>query len=115
MENTLQSFEKKLDELRHYIQGLELESCLVSFEIDKKPQTECESLVSEYQKHILVARKKKRQFEYNSIIVSLYGFLEQFDWDLIRRIKDDPSWDEFFEEIERERDRDQIWTEGGAA
>ncbi len=37
------------------------------------------------------------------------------DWDLIRRIKDDPSWDEFFEEIERERDRDLIWTEGGAA
>jgi len=37
------------------------------------------------------------------------------DWDMIRRLKDDPTWDEFFEEIERERDRDQIWTEGGAA
>jgi len=37
------------------------------------------------------------------------------DWELIRRLKDDPTWDEFFEEIERERDRDMIWTEGGAA
>lgn len=31
------------------------------------------------------------------------------DWELIKSLKDDPSWDEFFEEIERERDRD-IWT-----
>ncbi|MDM8548937.1 MAE_28990/MAE_18760 family HEPN-like nuclease [Desulfobacterales bacterium HSG2] len=83
MENTLQSFEKELDELRHYIQGLELESRLISSEVDKKSQTECESLVSEYQKYILAARKKKQQFEYNSIIVSLYGFLEQFVESLI--------------------------------
>lgn len=83
IENTLQSFEKELDDLRYYIQGLELESRLVSFEVDRKPETECESLVSEYQKHILVARKRKRQFEYNSIIVSLYGFLEQFVESLI--------------------------------
>ncbi len=34
------------------------------------------------------------------------------DWELIRRLRDDPSWDEFFEEIERERDKDLIWTEG---
>jgi|GEM_PF-2007568 len=37
------------------------------------------------------------------------------DWDMIRRIKEDPEWDEFFDEIERERDRHMVWTEGGAA
>lgn len=83
MENTHLYFKKRLDDLRHYIHGLELESRLISLKVSKNLQTECESLVSAYQEHILEARKKKRQFDYNSIIVSLYGFLEQFIESLI--------------------------------
>ncbi len=35
-------------------------------------------------------------------------------WDLIKKLKDDPSWDDFFEEIERERDKDWVWLGGEA-
>ncbi len=36
-------------------------------------------------------------------------------WHLMGMFKDDPTWGEMFDEIERERDRNQIWTEGEAA
>ncbi len=33
------------------------------------------------------------------------------DWDLIKKLKDDPTWDDFFEEIERERDENLVWAD----
>jgi len=78
VENTLQSFKKKLEELRHHIEGLQLESRLVSFAVSEKPQAEQDSLISEYLRHLSQTHSEKRRFDYNSIIVSLYGFLERF-------------------------------------
>ena len=33
-------------------------------------------------------------------------------WDLMGIFKDDPTWGEIFDEIERERDRDCVWLGG---
>ncbi|MDM8522366.1 MAE_28990/MAE_18760 family HEPN-like nuclease [Desulfococcaceae bacterium HSG8] len=73
MEDTLQSFKQDLANLEHYVRGLELESGLISF--DKRSVG---SLLRKYQKHISEARQQRRQFNYNAIIITLYGFLEQF-------------------------------------
>jgi len=78
MEDTLQSFQEGLSDLRDYIQGTELTSRLISFVADKKFSV-AESLLLEYQNHFSkTEQEKRRHFHYTTIIVSLYGFLEQF-------------------------------------
>ncbi len=83
MKESLESFKRDMADLRHYIRGIELESQLISFKIDKTPPSDDASLILKIQEHHLKFATKRRQFNYNSIIVSLYGFLEQFVESLI--------------------------------
>ncbi|MCP4697725.1 MAG: hypothetical protein GY862_12865 [Gammaproteobacteria bacterium] len=79
MKDSLESFTAELANLRHYIEGLELESQLHSLATDGMTPSESASLLSQYQKHTSNAIGK-RQFDYNSIIICI-ALLGRTSWD----------------------------------
>lgn len=83
MKDSIESFKREIGDLRHYIRGIELESQLLSFRSHKTALSEESSLIRAIQEHHSEFATKRRQFNYNTIIVSLYGFLEQFVESLI--------------------------------
>ena len=92
MKSSLDAFLIGLADLRHYIEGIELESLLLSYPVDRKNPSSCESLVLKYQQHTIEGiSKRKRRFDCNSIIVSLYGFTEQFVESLLKAYVNDLS------------------------
>jgi len=77
MEANLLTFREQLVDLKHYIQGIELEKQLLSTKANN------DSLLK-FQAHFAGFAAQKRRFDYNSIIVSFYGFFEQFIECMIR-------------------------------
>jgi len=82
MEDNLLTFREQLIALEHYIKGIELEKQLLSIQ-DNNLLINNESLLN-FQKHQASFAAQKKRFDYNSIIVSLYGFFEQFIESMIR-------------------------------
>ncbi|MCK5616842.1 hypothetical protein KAR91_84050, partial [Candidatus Pacearchaeota archaeon] len=78
MKASLLALETGLRDLRHYIKGIEIESKLLSFNYEELLPKKSNNPVILFQKHISQSISSKKRFEYNTIIVSLYGFLEQF-------------------------------------
>ncbi len=106
MKESLESFKRDMADLRHYIRGIELESRLLFFPSDERSISESDSLIAEIRKHYSEFATKRRQFNYNSIIVSLYGFLEQFVESLISAYIQYlnmavPEYDDFPEEFRK--------------
>ena len=78
MEANLLTFIEQLVDLKHYIHGIELEKQLLSSKANNN-----KSLLK-FQAHFAGFAAQKRRFDYNSIIVSFYGFFEQFIESMIR-------------------------------
>ena len=83
MKSSLISFVKGLSDLRHYIHILDIESNLLSISIQDVERTPSMELLLQLRKQVSNSSSKRR-FDYNSIIVSLYGFLEQFIESIIK-------------------------------
>lgn len=83
MRSSLTSFIRGLNDLRDYIKTLELEADLLSADIDKTTTVPSEILLLILREHVSKSGNKKR-FDYNSIVVSLYGYFEQFIESLLR-------------------------------
>jgi len=84
MKASLLSYITGLADLRHYIQELELESELLTSNINEIAPMEYEYLLLKLQEHVLDASIKRRRFNYNSIIVSLYGYFEEYIESMLR-------------------------------
>jgi len=72
MKASLDSFITELDDLQHHIETFNLEARLLAV------TEHSESLLLQYQKQVQKYNTKKRQFNYTSIIISLYSSLELF-------------------------------------
>lgn len=68
--------------MRLYVEGLILEKQLVSPKVDSTD--EWTDLYKRFYDHSSVNRSLKKRYDYNSIIVSMYGLLEQYIQSLIR-------------------------------
>jgi len=75
MKSSLITFESGVIDLKYYIEGLELESKLLSF-CQKKELPEDPVVL--FKDHVLKAVSSKKRLNYNMIIVSLYGIFEHF-------------------------------------
>jgi len=78
IKSCLETFQDRLDELRDYIKGINLATKLSAPEEDMSPELSSWKPLLEYRDHTLRQRRNQRRFEYNSVIVSLYGCFEQF-------------------------------------
>jgi hypothetical protein len=79
---SLIAFRDGLNHLRHYVEGIERQNELLSIRIQSPPANECETRVDQLQQHFQKSNNKK-VFEYNSVIVSLYGYVERFIEELV--------------------------------
>lgn len=77
MKASLLSFHQELGSLRYYLKVLELESELLAQKIDNPGASPLEQTFVQFKNHVSRS-SAKRTFDYNSIIVSLYGFFEQY-------------------------------------
>jgi len=84
MKSSLLLFIKGLTELKYYIKGVQLEYKLATLELNELAPFGYELVLLELKEHFLYNITNKKRFEYNTAIVSLYGFLEQFIESLIR-------------------------------
>lgn len=66
--------------LRHYLDGLDKQDSLLT--VDAEACGEANQQVKELQDHFR-AKNNKARYDYNTIIISLYGYLERFIEDLI--------------------------------
>jgi len=78
------AFSRNLEYLRFYLQSLEMESELLSKKVISSIPSELENALLNLQNHLYRSAASKRRFDYNSVIVSLYGFLEQYIEELLR-------------------------------
>lgn len=78
----LTAFNQGVRQLRDYIEGLELETTLLKHNTSGE---ECSSahLLAKYQTHQAQGINKRR-FDYSTVVVSLYGYLEQYLEGLLR-------------------------------
>jgi hypothetical protein len=80
---SLIAFQYGLGQLRHYISGLEKHDRLLGAKVEDCPDgSNCKILISDLQAHFKT-QNSKATFEYNTIIVSLYGYVEQYVESLI--------------------------------
>jgi hypothetical protein len=68
---------EQLQDLRRYIDALDSEAELLALEIGSPPSGDAERLTIQLQRHAGRSANKRR-FDYTSVIVSLYGFWEQY-------------------------------------
>lgn len=76
MKSSLHEFYKNLDDLRFYMKGLDIEDKILSGP-QVNPRNRQTIFVSQYLNHF-TSGFNKRRFDYNGIVVSLYGFFEQY-------------------------------------
>lgn len=84
MKASLRSFICGLEDLRNYITELELESELFSSQVNEMAPMDYEYILLRLQEHVFNENVKKRRFNYNTIIISLYGYLEEYIESLLR-------------------------------
>src|SRR5262249_20353475 len=80
MWSCLRKLQEGLSYLRHYLDGLDKEDQLLS--LDFRKCGDAGHLVQAFQQHFR-SKNNKLQYEYNTIIISLYGYLERYIEDLI--------------------------------
>lgn len=85
MKTSATTFIAGLSDLKHYINGLEIESQVMSSTTTCRKKNACKVNVIDLQEHWKNTHIRKRRFNYNSIIVSLYGYLEQYIENLVSR------------------------------
>ncbi|MDB5143671.1 MAG: hypothetical protein JWQ66_2384 [Mucilaginibacter sp.] len=78
MDAVLQKFVNELDDLRKLVQFYETENKLGDPSIKENPVNSDGLLLFTLAEHFKSFRTSKRQFNYNSLIISLYGFFEKF-------------------------------------
>ncbi|HRW04475.1 MAG TPA: MAE_28990/MAE_18760 family HEPN-like nuclease [Caldilineaceae bacterium] len=83
MKASQSAFLQNLESLKHYLQALDLESDLLGQRTTSSNPSEIEKSFHKFKEH-LTSSAGKRRFDYNSIIVSLYGFFEQYVEALLR-------------------------------
>jgi hypothetical protein len=83
MKATLDAFLGGIGDLRRHVEGLQIEWALLAANTAEPACSAADELAGKLQRHI-GAGVAKRQFDYNSIVISLYGLLEQFIEGLIR-------------------------------
>lgn len=66
--------------LRHYLDGLDKQDCLL--DLDSEACGDGRQHIKELQDHFRTKNNKAR-YDYNTVIISLYGYLERFIEDLI--------------------------------
>src|SRR5258706_5657131 len=74
--------------LRHYIDGIDKEDILLR--LDSENCGDAVPVIKDFQEHFR-SKNNKAQYEYNTIIVSLYGYLERYIEDLIGEYLDQVS------------------------
>lgn len=74
-----------LSDLRHYINGLDIEAQILTSVTSCRKFSVCKSNILNFQEHWENIYIRKKQFNYNSIIVSLYGYFEQYIEGLINK------------------------------
>ncbi len=84
MKAHLINFQKGLTDLRLYIEGLQLEENLLFPSDLSENAAEWEKKALKFFEHLKNTRTSKKQFSYNSIIVSLYGLVERYIEELLR-------------------------------
>lgn len=77
-----------LNLLRHYLEGLDKQDALLALQCDACGQAE--PFIAQLQEHFRL-QNNKSQYDYNTIIISLYGYLERFIEDLIGEYLDQVS------------------------
>ena len=85
MKASATTFSASLTDLKHYINGLEIEYKVLSTPVTCRKKTICKANVIALQEHWDNSHVRRRRFNYNSIIVSLYGYLEQYIENIISR------------------------------
>jgi hypothetical protein len=83
MNAALAAFQVGIEEIRWYIQALEIEWRLLAAQHATPPCSPCDTQAQALQAHVGTGAAKRR-FDYNSVIISLYGLLEQYVESLVR-------------------------------
>lgn len=78
MKSCLSVFKQGLSDLQQYIKGLDLEAKLILPEGKGEKSIVLENQLKHFFEHRNTNRALKRRFDYNSIIVSMYGLVEQY-------------------------------------
>jgi len=78
MKTSLTEYMSGLSDLRHYINGLEIEAQVLSSVPSCRKLSACKISMLKFTEHLSNTYIRRRRFNYNSIIVSLYGYLEQY-------------------------------------
>lgn len=84
MKASLILFINGLTELRYYIKGIQSELQLSSLELNELAPMKYEALLLELKENLIYNNTNKKRFEYNTSIISLYGFFEQYIESIIR-------------------------------
>lgn len=78
MDASLTECLKSISDIRHQIKTLGMEDDLYKYATTNSPETAVERTLCLLQLHNATRPSVKRQFEYRSMIVSIYGVLEQY-------------------------------------
>lgn len=83
MKSSLITFENEIKSITHNIESCRLEAHLIATIIKSSKSKELRPLIN-YQNHHKKRYSLKRQYDYNSIIISLYGTLENYIESLVK-------------------------------
>src|SRR5262245_61582501 len=83
MNAALTAFQAGIREIRWYIEALEIEWRLLAAQHATPPCSQSDEQAQRLQAHVGTGAAKRR-FDYNSVIISLYGLLEQYVESLVR-------------------------------
>lgn len=83
MKGNLDEFINGLEKLRDYISGVKLQNELLASNLEEREHCEIHNLIEDIKEHHMKFRTKK-VFEYNTIIISLYGFFERYLEEIIK-------------------------------
>ncbi|MFN7927839.1 MAG: MAE_28990/MAE_18760 family HEPN-like nuclease [Blastocatellia bacterium] len=78
MKSSLAEFKEGLDNLKRYIDGLNLEAKLLAASFREDVSSKAHLILLDFQKHNNDYRLVKRRYDYASIIISMYGYWERF-------------------------------------
>jgi len=84
MNSALTALQSGIADLRWHIESLGIESALLIAPTATSPCSEGERLAAKLKQHMTSRSVAKRRFDYNSLIISLYGLLEQYIEGLVR-------------------------------
>jgi hypothetical protein len=84
MNSALTAFQSGIADLRWHIESIGIESELLAAATATPPCSQGDRLAAKLKEHFTGRSVAKRRFDYNSLIISLYGLLEQYIEGLVR-------------------------------